>query len=73
LITLGTLVTPNLRHFLPVRFAIYVAYPRPMYYTMQHKESIPEHLLPNKNDKLLKRLNSTYRVWQQITALYTGN
>jgi len=34
-------------HLLIVRVAIYVAYLRPMYLIMQHKESIPEHLLPD--------------------------
>ena len=33
-------------HLSIVRVAIYVAYLRPMYYAMQHKESIPEHLPP---------------------------
>jgi hypothetical protein len=32
-------------HLLIVRVAIYVAYLRTMYSAMQHKESIPEHLL----------------------------
>jgi len=28
-----------------VKVAIYVAYLKPIYFAMQHKESIPEHLL----------------------------
>jgi hypothetical protein len=38
-----------------VRVSIYVAYLRPMYYAMQQKESIPEHLFTG-----LIILNATY-------------
>jgi hypothetical protein len=40
-------------HLSIVRVAIYVAYLMPMYFAMQHKESIPEHLLTNKFSKVI--------------------
>lgn len=41
-------VTDNFRHMKWVMVAICVAYLQPMHSVMQHKESIPEHLSPEK-------------------------
>jgi hypothetical protein len=43
---MSIVVTVADSHLSIVRVAIYVASLRPEYLAMQHKESIPEHLLP---------------------------